>query len=172
MCKIRRRVLWLGSLGGLGVSNILSRCGFRGQRPLLSPSPPPGNLRTGLKNATARSRPRARRSQKFLAPLSPVVLQQNVSDNVRAAGLKSRGGDGDPVDQPCGEDTGEDDDRADNSVERAGDGGGGESARARPSRLEGAGGVKVVTTPAQRGSGGRAARKPPLSSRSERKPPR
>lgn len=34
------------------------------------------------------------------------------------------------------------------------------------------GGVKVVMTPARRGSGARVARKAPLSTRSERKPPR
>ncbi|CAM9871179.1 unnamed protein product, partial [Ectocarpus sp. 12 AP-2014] len=46
------------------------------------------------------------------------------------------------------------------------------AARARHSGLGGPGGVKVAMTPAQRGSGGRAARQPPVSSRSERKPPR
>ncbi|CAB1108472.1 unnamed protein product [Ectocarpus sp. CCAP 1310/34] len=49
--------------------------------------------------------------------------------------------------------------------------GGSGSGAARPSRLGGPGGVKVAMTPAQRGSGGRAARQPPVSSRSERKPP-
>eukprot|EP00752_Nemacystus_decipiens_P006484 g5838.t1 len=65
----------------------------------------------------------------------------------------------------------QDDDGADNPVERPG-GGGSESSRATPAPVGIAGGVKVAMTPAQRGSGGRVARKAALSSRSERKPPR
>lgn len=63
------------------------------------------------------------------------------------------------------------DEEAGKPVEGVGGSGSG-AARARPSGLGGPGGVKVAMTPARRGSGGRAARQPPVSSRSERKPPR
>eukprot|EP00903_Cladosiphon_okamuranus_P008755 g8387.t1 len=63
------------------------------------------------------------------------------------------------------------DDRAGNPLETPG-GGGSDSTRARPAPAGIAGGVKVAMTPAQRGSGGRGARRAPLSTRSERKPPR
>ena len=91
----------------------------------------------------------------------PIVLfRQNPSENARAP-------------EPSGHSSaaGEGDDRVDHPVKRPG-GGGGELTNGRPALTGISGGVKMATTPAQRGSGGRVARKAPLSSRSERKPPR
>ncbi|CAM9974606.1 unnamed protein product [Ectocarpus sp. 8 AP-2014] len=76
---------------------------------------------------------------------------------------------GDRLRPPTSDEAG--DEEAGKPVEGVGGSGSG-AARARPSGLGGAGGVKVAMTPAQRGSGGRAARRPPVSSRSERKSPR
>ncbi|CAM9439253.1 unnamed protein product [Ectocarpus sp. 4 AP-2014] len=76
---------------------------------------------------------------------------------------------GDRLRPPSSDEAG--DEEAGKPVEGVGGSGSG-AARARPSGLGGPGGVKVAMTPAQRGSGGRAARQPPVSSRSERKPPR
>ncbi|CAM9738736.1 unnamed protein product, partial [Ectocarpus fasciculatus] len=76
---------------------------------------------------------------------------------------------GDRLRPPTSDEAG--DEEAGKPVEGVGGSGSG-AARARPSGLGGPGGVKVAMTPAQRGSGGRAARQPPVTSRSERKPPR
>lgn len=76
---------------------------------------------------------------------------------------------GDRLRPPTSDEAG--DEEAGKPAEGVGGSGSG-AARARPSGLGGPGGVKVAMTPAQRGSGGRAARQPPVSSRSERKPPR
>ena len=84
-----------------------------------------------------------------------VMFVQHLSDSARTPEPSSR--------------TGAEED--DSPVERPG-GGGSKSTRARPAPVGLAGGVKVAMTPAQRGSGGRVARKAALSSRSERKPPR
>ncbi|CAM9607621.1 unnamed protein product [Ectocarpus sp. 13 AM-2016] len=74
---------------------------------------------------------------------------------------------GDRLRPPTSDEAG--DEEANKPVEGIGGSGSG-AARARPSGLGGPGGVKVAMTPAQRGSGGRAARQPLVSSRSERKP--
>lgn len=107
------------------------------------------------------------------------IFQQITSEKNLTPEMRRYGSDVDLVDQrkqdphhprACNEHD-DDDDRADTAIEQAVGSASG-SARATPSPLGGAGGVRVAMTPAQRGSGGRVARKPPLSSRSERKPPR